>query len=64
MPEPVTGGSDEAVMHDEDSTGRPQGRGTLGDVSRETTPSVGPLPRPTTTRRIVVANQKGGVGKT
>jgi len=64
VPEPVTGGSDEAVMHDEDSTGRPQGRGTLGDVSRETTPSVGPLPRPTTTRRIVVANQKGGVGKT
>ena len=64
VPEPVTDGSDGTVMHDEDSTGRPQGRGTLGDVSRETTPSVGPLPRPTTTRRIVVANQKGGVGKT
>ncbi|ERK50376.1 CobQ/CobB/MinD/ParA nucleotide binding domain protein [Propionibacterium acidifaciens F0233] len=63
-PEPATGASDRTATHDEGTTERPQGQGTLGDVSRETTSSVGPLPRPVTTRRIVVANQKGGVGKT
>lgn len=35
-----------------------------GDVSRGTAPVINPLPRPNRTRKLVVANQKGGVGKT
>lgn len=34
------------------------------DVSRGTAPVINPLPRPNRTRKLVVANQKGGVGKT
>lgn len=34
------------------------------NVSRETSMTGGPLPAPARTRRVVVANQKGGVGKT
>jgi len=51
-----------AFEEDEFATAAPLAPDDLKiDVSRET---LGSLPRPATTRTIVIANQKGGVGKT